>query len=108
MRDERMTIHCRRGAHHDSVEMQKETQTAEVLRHVERPLIEPDVLPRRGIPLLPGEAADAVRQIDGRQVSTIVLSLLPRGTRIAFKRPSAIERDRSTGRAWNRSGGSSA
>ena len=26
-----MTIHCRRGAHHDSVEMQKETQTARCL-----------------------------------------------------------------------------
>ena len=91
----RLAVDEHGGVDHHPVEVGQHP-AAEQPRAVEGPAVDPHPLPRRRLPLLPGQPRHAVRQGDPCEVGFVVFGLLGSGDVLA-EYPAGVERELACG-----------
>src|SRR5690606_10237585 len=90
---ELVAVQGHRGTGECGTEVDERPVAGEVGGQVEVPAVDPHLLPRRRVPVTPGQLGDRVRQRDADEVAVVVVRCLRAVDVLAAEQPVLVERD---------------
>ena len=97
MLGQRVAVEHRRAGDQDAVKMQEDTLSSALRREAEMTAVNPNVLPRRRVPLLPGKRGHAMGQRDAGKAGVLKRRRESGRVELAAKKPIAIQRPELAG-----------